>query len=184
MLLFLILVKLSLQLNKNETQKLFQWGKSKNVKFHPSIVLYSSDKEHPFPYFTTNTTISRDDLIIQIPYSVILTVDNIIKYSKSNKIKTIYNALQNNTNEYIKINSTKEMILMSLVMQQYKHLLNKNSTLYKRFKNYFHIYKDHSLDNFPVFYSKEELAFLTQSSFASQIQSAKESLETEVNINE
>ena len=89
-LLFLILVKLSLQLNKKETQKLFQWGKSKNVKFHPSIFLYSSDKEHPFPYFTTNTTISRDDLIIQIPYSVILTVDNIIKYSKSNKIKTIW----------------------------------------------------------------------------------------------
>lgn len=183
-LLFLILVKLSLQLNKKETQKLFEWGKSKNVKFHPSVSLQSSDKEHPFPYFTTNTTLSRDDLIIQIPYSVILTVDNIIKYSKSNKIRTIYNALQNNTNEYIKINSTKEMILISLVMQQYKHLLNKNSTLYKRFKNYFHIYKDHSLDNFPVFYSKEELAFLTQSSFASQIQSAKESLDTEVKIME
>ena len=97
-LLFLILVKLSLQLNKKETQKLFEWGKSKNVKFHPSVSLQSSDKEHPFPYFTTNTTLSRDDLIIQIPYSVILTVDNIIKYSKSYKIRTIYNALLNNTN--------------------------------------------------------------------------------------
>lgn len=181
-LLFLLCCKLSSQLNKDNTEKLLQWGVSKKIQFHPYITLKPSSKQHPFPYFNVNGYVSTNDTVITVPSSMVLNVDKIIKNGKNKKLKKIYEQISNCTNEYIQYNSTKEMVFVALVVYQYKHLLNKNSTIYKRFKNYFHIYKDTSFDNFPLFYNEDELSFFHQTNFDVNIRTAKSTLEEEVSI--
>ena len=181
-LLFLLCCKLSSQLNKDDTEKLFQWGVSKKIQFHPYITLKPSSKEHPFPSFIVNGFVSTNDTIINVPSSMILNVDKIIKHGKNKKLRNIYEQINKSTNEYIQYNSTKEMVFVSLIVYQYKHLLNKNSTLYKRFKNYFHVYKDTSFDNFPLFYNEDEISFFHQTNFEVNIRTAKSTLEEEVSI--
>jgi hypothetical protein len=171
--LICLCVKLSLQLNKNETESLFKWGKNKHINYHPFISINPSSKEHSFPYFKTDGLISIEDTIIQIPSTLFISVDNILALTKNKKVRLIYEMISNHNNEFIKYNSTKEMMFISLILQQSKYLLNKNCTFYKRFKRYINIYKDSSFDNFPLLYTEDELKFLRQTNLAVSIETAK-----------
>ena len=180
--LICLCIKLSLQLNKNETENLFKWGKNKHINYHPFISINPSSKEHSFPYFKTDGLISIEDTIIQIPSTLFISVDNILALTKNKKVRLIYEMISNHNNEFIKYNSTKEMMFISLILQQSKYLLNKNCTFYKRFKRYINIYKDSSFDNFPLLYTEDELKFLRQTNLAVSIETAKMSLNEEIKL--
>jgi hypothetical protein len=59
---------------------------------------------------------------------------------------------------------------------------NKKNIIFKNYRRLFNIYKTTNLDNFPLFWSQEEVNFLLNSYFYTEIKMASESIENELNI--
>ena len=55
----------------------------------------------------------------------------------------------------------------------------KKGKFYKEFKPYFNLYEYTNLDNFPIFYSQEQLTLLKGTNLFEEIKRTKESLENE-----
>ena len=53
----------------------------------------------------------------------------------------------------------------------------KKGSLYQKYKPYFDMYDYIDMDNYPVFFDQEELIFLSQSSFGSELSEAVRSLQ-------
>ena len=160
-ILFLIIVIFNFINSKNNYDYLLEWGKNNS--------LFISDKlEMKYSSENNKTYYAKDDipektLIMNIPFKIMLNIDNALELLNNKKLKKLYSEYQKEKFE-ISIGflpaSLDQSFLSYLI-----YLVNHRQKHYKKtkFYQYFHYLIDTfetDLDSFPIFYNKNQLDLL------------------------
>ena len=109
---------------------------------------------------------------------------NLFTKTFQNNTKSKYNGLWEKIlkldNPYINYYSTKELFYMATIIEHF--MRTKKGKLYHLFGKYFDLYQYTNLDNFPIFYSKEEIEFLYSTNIYEEIKRGLDSIENEQKI--
>ena len=169
---------------ESELEIINNWAKKSNIYINDKITLNkNTDSSHNFYYFTSNSQIPNNTLLLKVPYDMMITQSSLEKHfqsKRSKKFAYLWDKIIENKNPYISYFSTKQLFYMSIIIEDANN--KKKGHLYHKFKPYFDMYDYINLDRFPVFYDDEELYFLSPSSFGSELKQAVESLKEEYYI--
>ncbi len=167
----------------DKVNEVLEWAKIKNITIHESLTLNPVDENHNLPFFTANDNIPINKTIISIPRNMIISqelISNFYKNKKKGKYYNLWEKILNLENDYIHYLSTKELFYMTTMIEHSMRI--KKGKFYKEFKPYFNLYEYTNLNNFPIFYSEEELNLLKGTNLFEEIKRAKESLENEEKV--
>jgi len=179
------LFKYILNDDSNIIKNLLKWAKNNKIYINEEYLkLNKYDSNHNLPFFSSIKDIPINTTLIEIPIEKLISVQSLIDLSKNdpnfNETKNLWNEIIKINNEYINFNSTKELFCIALIFEKAKR--NKKNIIFKNYRRLFNIYKYTNLDNFPLFWSQEEVNFLLNSYFYTEIKMASESIENELNI--
>ena len=159
---------------ESELEIINNWAKKSNIYINDKITLNkNTDSSHNFYYFTSNSQIPNNTLLLKVPYDMMITQSSLEKHfqsKRSKKFAYLWDKIIENKNPYISYFSTKQLFYMSIIIEDANN--KKKGYLYHKFKPYFDMYDYINLDRFPVFYDDEELYFLSPSSFGSELKQA------------
>ena len=179
------LFKYILNDDSNIIKNLLKWAKNNKIYINEEYLkLNKYDSNHNLPYFSSIKDIPINTTLIEIPVEKLISVQSLIDLSKNDSTftenKNLWDKIINIKNAYINFNSTKELFFIALMFEKAKR--NKKNIIFKNYRRLFNIYKYTNLDNFPLFWSQEEVNFLLNSYFYTEIKMASESIENELNI--
>ena len=167
----------------NEIENLLNWAKKKKIYINPLLQLNPINGEHNLPYFTSKEKIPNNITLISIPEKMLIN-QNLFTKTFQNNTKSKYNGLWEKIlkldNPYINYYSTKELFYMATIIEHF--MRTKKGKLYHLFGKYFDLYQYTNLDNFPIFYSKEEIEFLYSTNIYEEIKRGLDSIENEQKI--
>ena len=177
--------KLSQNVTKeNEIEVILKWAKKNKIYINDKLTLNkNNDSSHNFYYFTSNSTIPNNTLLLRVPYDMMITqssLENHFQEKRSKKFAYLWDKIIENKNPYISYFSTKQLFYMSIIIED--AINKKKGSLYNKYKPYFDMYEYINMDLFPVFYDDEEINYLSPSSFGSELKQAVESLKEEYYI--
>ena len=174
----------------NQTQKIekeqqipsiLKWAKNNNIYINENLILNkNTDLSHNFFYFTSNSSIPKDTLLLKVPYDMMISQYTLNKYfqeTKNKKWYNLWNEIVDNNNEYISHFLTKQLFYISIIIEN--AINKKKGIIYKKFGPYFDMYEYINMDNFPAFYDDDEIYFLSVSGFGNELTKAVESLKEE-----
>ena len=167
----------------DKVKEVLEWAKKQNITIDESLTLNPVDENHNLPFFTSNANIPINKTIISIPKNMIISqelISNFYKNKKKGKYYNLWDKILNLENDYLHYLSTKELFYMTIMIEHSMRI--KKGKFYKEFKPYFNLYEYTNLDNFPIFYSQEELSLLKGTNLYEEIKRAKESLENEEKV--
>lgn len=167
----------------NLVESLIKWSKKRKIYINPSLKLNPVDGDHNLPYFTSNEEIKTNTTLISIPKNMLITqnlITELINNNTKSKYKGLWEKLLHLDNAYINYYSTKELFYMATMIEHFMRI--KKGKFYHLFGKYFDIYQYTNLDNYPIFYSKEEIDFISQTNFYDEINRALNSIENEQKI--
>ena len=170
--------------SKDEIETLFNWAKKNNIYINEKLNLNKNiDASHNFYYFTSNSPITNNTLLLRVPYDIMISQSSLEKHFKekrSKKFAYLWDKIIENKNPYISYFSTKQLFYMGIIIEDAMN--RKKGALYNKYKPYFDMYEYMNMDIFPVFYDDEEIYFLSPSGFGSEVNQAIESLKEEYYI--
>ena len=167
----------------NEIENLLNWAKKKKIYINPLLKLNPTNGEHNLPYFTSKEKIENNTTLISIPEKMLINQNLFTKIFKNNtksKFNGLWEKLLKIDNPYIQYYSTKELFYMATIIEHF--MRTKKGKLYNLFGKYFDLYQYTNLDNFPIFYSKEEIDFLYSTNLYEEIKRGIDSIENEQKI--
>ena len=169
---------------EEEIPSLYKWAKKNNIYINDKLTLHkNTDSSHNFFYFTANSFIPNDTVLLKIPYDIMISQSSLEKHfqeKRSKKFAYLWDKIIENKNPYISYFSTKQLFYMAIIMED--AINKKKGSLYQKYKPYFDMYEYINMDNFPVFYDDDETYYLSPSSFGSELNEAKQSLKEEYYI--
>ena len=169
---------------KEEKPSLYEWAIKNNISISEKITLNkNTDSSHNFYYFTSNQPIHNNTILLKVPYDIMISpssLDKHFKDKKSKKFQYLWEIVVSNKNPFISYFSTKQLFYMSILIEN--AINKKKGSLYQKYKPYFDMYEYMDMDNFPIFFDVEEIIFLSQSVFGSELGEAVESLKEEYYI--
>jgi hypothetical protein len=170
--------------SKDEIENLYNWAKKNNIFISEKLHLNKNiDASHNFYYFTSNSQIPNNTLLLRVPYDIMISqssLENHFQEKRSKKFAYLWDKIIENKNPYISYFSTKQLFYMSILIED--AINKKKGALYNKYKPYFDMYEYINMDIFPVFYDEEERYFLAPSSFGNELSKAVESLKEEYYI--
>ena len=170
--------------SKDEIENLYNWAKKNNIFISEKLHLNKNiDSSHNFYYFTSNSQIPNNTLLLRVPYDIMISqssLENHFQEKRSKKFAYLWDKIIENKNPYISYFSTKQLFYMSILIED--AINKKKGALYNKYKPYFDMYEYINMDIFPVFYDEEERYFLAPSSFGNELSKAVESLKEEYYI--
>ena len=171
-------------ISKNDIETIYNWAKKNNIFINEKLHLNKNiDPSHNFYYFTSNSKIPNNTLLLRVPYDIMISQSSLEKHfqeKRSKKFSYLWDKIIENKNPYISYFSTKQFFYMSIIIED--AINKKKGYLYNKYKPYFDMYEYMNMDIFPVFYDEEEIYFLSPSSFGSELKQAVESLKEEYYI--
>ena len=166
---------------EEEIPSLYKWAKKNNIYISNKITLNkNTDSSHNFYYFTANSSIPNDTVLLKIPYDIMISQSSLEKHfqeKRSKKFAYLWDKIIESKNPYISYFSTKQLFYMAIIIED--AINKKKGSLYQKYKPYFEMYEYINLDNYPVFYDDDEIYYLAPSSFGSELTQAKQSLKEE-----
>ena len=170
--------------SKDEIENIYNWAKKNNIFISDKLHLNKNiDPSHNFYYFTSNSKIPNNTLLLRVPYDIMISQSSLEKHfqeKRSKKFSYLWDKIIENKNPYISYFSTKQFFYMSIIIED--AINKKKGYLYNKYKPYFDMYEYMNMDIFPVFYDEEEIYYLSPSSFGSELKQAVESLKEEYYI--
>ena len=171
-------------ISKNDIETIYNWAKKNNIFINEKLHLNKNiDPSHNFYYFTSNSKIPNNTLLLRVPYDIMISQSSLEKHfqeKRSKKFSYLWDKIIENKNPYISYFSTKQFFYMSIIIED--AINKKKGYLYNKYKPYFDMYEYMNMDDFPVFYDEEEIYYLSPSSFGSELKQAVESLKEEYYI--
>lgn len=168
-------------IKEEEVTYLYKWANKNNIYINNKLILNkNADSSHNFFYFTANSSIPNDTILLRVPYDIMISQSNLEKHfqeKRSKKFSYLWDKIIENKNKYISYFSTKQLFYMAIIIED--AINKKKGSLYKKYKEYFDMYEYINMDNFPVFYDDDEIYYLSPSSFGSELTQARESLREE-----
>ena len=168
---------------KEEIPSILEWAKKNNIYINRNLTLnknIDSDSFHNFFYFTANSSIENNTVLLKVPYDIMISQNSLYNHFKEKKNKQwqiIFNEIDNNKNEFIAHYITKQILYISIVIEN--AINKKKGSIYNKYKPYFDMYDYINMDNFPIFYEDDEIYFLSPSGFGNELTKAIESLREE-----
>ena len=168
---------------KEETPSILEWARINNIYINENLTLNKntdSDSSHNFFYFTANTSIENNIVLLKVPYDIMISqnsLNNHFKEKNNKKWENLWNEINNNKNEFIAHYITKQILYISIIIEN--AINKKQGSIYKKYKPYFDMYDYINMDNFPIFYEDDEINFLSPSGFGDELTKAIESLKEE-----
>ena len=186
-LVFLYIVK-CICFSHDKYAKLKQHAISNGAFLSNLITIDSS----PSPHFISTSEIPSNTTILSIPYSLFINTNTTFPFL-SKLQKRLYTSLSsfflNNTSSspsssFASFPSgvtnlplrVKEIFLSYVQSTSVPH---HKSKLFKRFKHFFNLHSRSVLDKYPIYYTTAQMQLLVNTSFGSQIELTKQSLEDE-----
>ena len=186
-LIFLFsIIKLILSIDQDKidaVNNVLKWAKKHEITVVPVITLNPVNENHNLPYFTANDDIPENKTIISIPERMIInheSISNLYVNNTKSKYHNLWDKIFKLENQYLRYVSTKQLFYMTTMIEHSMRI--KKGKLYHKYKPYFNLYEYTNLNNFPIFYSQEELDLIKGSNFYDEIKRAKESLESEQKV--
>jgi hypothetical protein len=171
-------------IKEEEIPSLYKWAKKNDIFINDQLTLNkNTDSSHNFFYFTSNSPIHNNTVLLKVPYDIMISQSLLDKHFKEKHIKKfefLWDKILTNKNPFISYHSTKQLFYMGISIED--SMNKKKGSLYQKYKPYFDMYDYIDMDNYPVFFDQEELIFLSQSSFGSELSEAVRSLQEEYYI--
>ena len=167
--------------SKDTIENIYSWAKKNNIFINEKLQLNkNTDASHHFYYFTSNSQIPNNTLLLRVPYDIMISQSSLEKHfqeKRSKKFAYLWDKIIESKNPYISYFSTKQLFYMAIIIED--AINKKKGALYNKYKPYFDMYEYMNMDIFPVFYDDEEIYFLSPSSFGSELKQAVDSLKEE-----
>jgi len=160
-LVFLIIVIFNFINSKNNYDYLLEWGKNNSLFISDKLEMKYSSENNKTYY--AKDDIKENTLIMNIPFKIMLNIDNALELLNNKKLKKLYSEYKKDKFE-ISVGflpaSLDQSFLSYLI-----YLVNHKQKHYKKtkFYQYFHYLIDTfetDLDRFPIFYNKNQLELL------------------------
>ena len=180
------LKKKNSNINKNQKLKdeiplILEWAKNNNIYINENLILNkNTDSSHDFFYFTTNSSIPNNTILLKVPYDIMLSqnsLNNHFHSIKSKKWSFLWKEIVNNKNEHISHFLSKQMLYISIIVEN--AINKKKGSIYKKFGPYFDMYDYINMDKYPVFYDEDEIYFLSASAIGNELTKLVQSLKEE-----
>ena len=166
---------------KFEISSILNWAKINNIYIHQDLVLNKNiDASHSFYYFTSNSSISNNTILMRVPYNIMISKELLLEHynkNKNKKFSELWKNILSLNNEYIPNFSTKQLLYMAIIIEN--SINKKRGSFFKKYEQYFEMYEYIDMDNFPVFFDEDEVYFLSASGFGAELVKAIESLKEE-----
>ena len=193
--IFLIIIfqnSVSTKNNKNKKDKkihnykdipssILFWAKNNNIYIQKNLILNkNNDASHNFYYFTSNSSISNNTLLMRIPYNIMISQEILKEYinrSKNKKFLNLWEEILKLNNENLFNIYSKQLLYMTIILEYYTN--KKKGIFYKKYEPYLEMYEYLNMDNFPIFFDEDETYFLSPSGFGSELIKATEFLRDE-----
>ena len=167
--------------NQEVIPSLYKWAKKNNIFINENLILNkNTDSSHNFYYFTSNSSIPTDTVLLKVPYDIMISQSSLEKHfqsKRSKKFAYLWDKIIENKNPYISFFSTKQFLYMAIIIED--AINKKKGSFYNKYKPYFDMYEYMNMDNFPVFYDQDEIYYLSPSSFGFELNQAVQSLKEE-----
>ena len=157
-----------------------KWAEKSNIYINQNLKLNEKSSGHNFYFFSSESKIPSNTLLLRVPYSMMLTqnsFDTFFKSTKNKKFQNLWDKIVDLKNEFIKMFSTKQFFYISVIIQNM--IKKRKGALYEKFKEYLDLYDYISLETYPIFYDAEEKLFLSGSALGMHISQADRSLNEE-----
>ena len=169
------MINCSITKNTNERyhkyNAMIHWGKENNLTYSKIALNFSLNSEK----YIAIDNIEKDELIMSIPKELFITFNKTYKLS-SKKDKKLWKKLNASKSEVFMGPEIKQQSFIAFIQEKaYNH---KNGKFYQYYKPYLEFIND-NLDNFPVFYSEEELKLIQKTHLGRIAIKAKESIQEE-----
>ena len=167
--------------DKFEIDSILSWAKDNNIYINEHIILNkNTNSSHNFFYFTSNSSIENNTVLLRVPYNIMISKDNLIEHfnkTKNKKIFDLWKQIVSLKTESISNYATKQFLFMAIIIE--KSINKKKGSLFKKYEPYFNMYEYINMDNFPIFFDEDEIYFLSPSGFGAELIKAKEYLDDE-----
>ena len=167
--------------DKFEIDSIVSWAKDNNIYINEHIILNkNTNSSHNFFYFTSNSSIENNTVLLRVPYNIMISKDNLIEHfnkTKNKKIFDLWKQIVSLKTESISNYATKQFLFMAIIIE--KSINKKKGSLFKKYEPYFNMYEYINMDNFPIFFDEDEMYFLSPSGFGAELIKAKEYLDDE-----
>ena len=191
---FIIIFQLSLSTKNNKNKKdkkihnykdipslILLWAKNNNIYIQKNLILNKNkDTFHNFYYFTSNSSIPNNTLLMRIPYNIMISQEILKEYinrSKNKKFLHLWEEILKLNNENLFNIYSKQLLYMTIILEYYTN--KKKGIFYKKYESYLEMYEYYNMDNFPIFFDEDETYFLSPSGFGSELIKATEFLRDE-----
>ena len=167
--------------DKFEIDSILSWAKDNNIYINEHIILNkNTNSSHNFFYFTSNSSIENNTVLLRVPYNIMISKDNLIEHfnkTKNKKIFDLWKQIVSLKTESISNYATKQFLFMAIIIE--KSINKKKGSLFKKYEPYFNMYEYINMDIFPIFFDEDEIYFLSPSGFGAELIKAKEYLDDE-----
>ena len=166
----------------DEISSIYNWASKNGIYINPNLSLNKNaqnDIEHIFYYFKSNNTIKNNTLLLKIPSSIIMSqksLEKMFKNSKDKKLSHLWKKVSK-IDKYLEYSSSRQLFYISVMLSH--STFKQKGKLYKKYKEYLDMYDYINLDDYPIFFKKNEMAYLNSSNFGKEIRNNLESINNE-----
>ena len=159
-------------LKYDDISSIYNWAQRNGIYINKALSLNKNrenDINHTFYYFTANETIKNNTLLFSIPSSILISqqsLEKMFKKGKNKKLSNLWNKVLN-INQYLNTSSAKQLFYISVMLSH--ATFNQKGKLYKKYEEYLNMYNYINLDDYPIFFKRNEMVYLNYSNFGKEI---------------
>ena len=159
-------------LKYDDISSIYNWAQRNGIYINKALSLNKNrenDINHTFYYFTANETIKNNTLLFSIPSSILISqqsLEKMFKKGKNKKLANLWNKVLN-INQYLNTSSAKQLFYISVMLSH--ATFNQKGKLYKKYEEYLNMYNYINLDDYPIFFKRNEMVYLNYSNFGKEI---------------
>ena len=159
-------------LKYDDISSIYNWAQRNGIYINKALSLNKNrenDINHTFYYFTANESIKNNTLLFSIPSSILISqqsLEKMFKKGKNKKLANLWNKVLN-INQYLNTSSAKQLFYISVMLSH--ATFNQKGKLYKKYEEYLNMYNYINLDDYPIFFKRNEMVYLNYSNFGKEI---------------
>ena len=138
-------------LKYDDISSIYNWAQRNGIYINKALSLNKNrenDINHTFYYFTANES------------------KKMFKKGKNKKLANLWNKVLN-INQYLNTSSAKQLFYISVMLSH--ATFNQKGKLYKKYEEYLNMYNYINLDDYPIFFKRNEMVYLNYSNFGKEI---------------
>ena len=160
-LIFLIICFLNSLIGKNNYDFLLEWGLNNSLMISNKLGMRYVSENNKTYY--AKEEIPEDSLIMNIPFEIILNINNALELLNSKKLNKLYSEYKKNEFEisvgFLPASVDQSFLSYLIYLVNHRQKQYKKSKFYQYFQYLINSFET-NLDNYPVFYNKNQLRLL------------------------